>query len=62
MKSGVSCDVVIYQTTPIQKISVPVSVTAGTGNVPGTFLICANGKTPEEIEKILKQKTYYNLF
>lgn len=62
IESRVPCDAIIYQTTPMHKISVPASVTAGTGNSSGVFLVCVNGRSPEEIERILQQKTYYNLF
>ncbi len=56
-------DVVIYQNTSVLSIPTPSqsSVKAGLG-AGGVFLICAKGRTADEIETILRQKSYNNLF
>lgn len=56
-------DAVVYKNTGIYHI--PVSNQAGakaSAGTQGAFLVCASGRTPEEIEKMLRQKAYGNLF
>lgn len=56
-------DAAVYQNLGIFNIPVPVRVTAkAEREQAGTFLVCARGKTPQEVETILRQKAYGNLF
>lgn len=56
-------DAVIYKTLHFSGIPACARVTAKAGgNTGGVFLICARNKTPQEIETMLCQKAYCNLF
>lgn len=56
-------DAVVFKNTPIGNIPVVNSTTASlSGRTSGVFLVCAKNKTPEEIESILRKKSYTNLF
>ncbi|HBL81460.1 MAG TPA: hypothetical protein DD391_02495 [Clostridiales bacterium] len=56
-------DAAVYENLGFFNIPTPNQVTAkaGTGQA-GTFLVCARGKTPQEVETMLRQKAYGNLF
>lgn len=56
------CDAAVYKSFHIANIPSPVNQTKNAGESHGTFLVCAIGKTPQEIESILRQKVYHNLF
>lgn len=62
---GSTCiyDAAVYQDMSIFNIpaSEALSVKSGFGQV-GTLLVCAKGKTPREVENMLIQKAYCNLF
>ncbi len=61
--SNLPFDAIIYQNTGILNLPVPTSYKAFSGaNPSGALLIYAAGKTPQEIEHILCQKSYGNLF
>ncbi|MBO5929778.1 MAG: YkuS family protein [Clostridia bacterium] len=55
-------DAVIYENLHFSGISAPKKAVMQAGDATGVFLICAHGKTPQEIEAILCQKAYFNLF
>lgn len=56
-------DAVVFENMQIGNIPVVNSVTASaSGKSGGVFLVCAKNKTPEEIEGVLRKKSYTNLF
>ena len=56
-------DAVIYETLHFSRISANTRTTAKAGyDTGGVLLICARDKTPQEIETMLCQKAYCNLF
>ncbi len=56
-------DAVIYENLHFSGIPAAAKTTAKAGyNTGGVFLICARNKTPQEIETMLCQKAYCNLF
>ena len=56
-------DAVVYQNLGFFSIPASTRPAAKSGlEQPGTFLVCARGKTPQEIETMLRQKSYGNLF
>lgn len=56
-------DAVIYNHLHFSGIPAAARTTAKAGgNTDGVFLICARNKTPQEIETMLCQKAYCNLF
>ena len=55
-------DAAVYQNLALASIPSPdVGAKASIGQT-GTFLVCAKGKTPQQIETMLRQKAYGNLF
>lgn len=52
----------VYKNTRLSDIYVPQRNALLSGGSSGVFMVCAQGKTPTEIEAILRQKTYGNLF
>lgn len=56
-------DAVIYETLHFSRIPPAARTTAKAGyDTGGVLLICARNKTPQEIETMLCQKAYCNLF
>jgi len=56
-------DAVIYETLHFSGIPAPEKTSAKAGvSTGGVFLICARNRTPQEIEAMLCQKAYCNLF
>ena len=56
-------DAVIYENLHFSGISAAPKTTAKAGyDTGGVLLICAHNKTPQEIERMLCQKAYCNLF
>ncbi|MBR4874306.1 MAG: YkuS family protein [Clostridia bacterium] len=53
---------VVYKNTRISDIYVPQRSSLLSGGAQGVFMVCAQGKKPDEIEAILRQKAYGNLF
>lgn len=56
-------DAVVYENLSFSHIPVSNRVTSKASQTThGVFLVCAKGMSPEEIEAILRQKAYVNLF
>jgi len=56
-------DAVVYQNTGILSIPEPTRPAFKSSvKTQGTLLVCAAGRTPEEIATMLRQKAYSNLF
>ncbi len=61
--SALMFDAVIYENLHFSGISATPKTTAKAGyDTGGVLLICARNKTPQEIETMLCQKAYCNLF
>ena len=52
----------VYKNTRLSDIYVPQRSALLSGVSQGVFMVCALGKKPDEIEAILRQKAYGNLF
>ena len=63
LDSSQAFDAAVYENLGFYNIPAPnqTAAKAGTGQA-GTFLVCARGKTPQEVETMLRQKAYGNLF
>ncbi len=56
-------DAAVYESLSFFNIPAPnqPAAKASIGQT-GTFLVCARGRTPQEVETMLRQKAYANLF
>ena len=62
LESGLPFDAAVYLNTRILDIPAHKTRLSSALSPAGALLVCARGRTPQEIAAILRQKTYGNLF